>query len=175
MRDQLFGLDLADDLLTDVFDRPSFQARRYLRPWKNLSALARDVGSTIKSDKDKFQVNIDVQHFDPEDISVKTADGFVVVEGKHEERKDDHGYISRQFKRRYALPEDCSPETVESRLSSDGVLTIIAPKASGEKDERAVPITHTGPVRRKLEDGEENGEMEPEEKEEKTPQKKRRR
>nr|AWT57936.1 heat shock protein 21.7c [Chilo suppressalis]AWT57938.1 heat shock protein 21.7c [Chilo suppressalis] len=173
VRDQLFGLDLADELLTDVFDRPKIQLRQYVRPWRNLSALARDVGSTIKSDKDKFQVNIDVQHFDPEEISVKTADGYVVVEGKHEERKDEHGFISRQFKRRYALPEGCNPETVESRLSSDGVLTVVAPKATaGLKDERAVPITHTGPVRRKAQDEEQNGDVE---EEAKTPQKKRRR
>lgn len=176
VRDQLFGLDLADELLTDVFERPSVHVRRYLRPWRNLAAVARDVGSTIKSDKDKFQVNLDVQHFDPEDISVKTADGYVVIEGKHEERKDEHGYISRQFKRRYALPEGCNPETVESRLSSDGVLTVIAPKSSGERDERAIPITHTGPVRRKVHDEEENGQIDGEaEKEEKSPQKKRRR
>ncbi|XP_026731052.1 protein lethal(2)essential for life-like [Trichoplusia ni] len=169
--DQLFGLDLSpDDFLTDIVDRTMIPARKYLRPWRNLSLAARDVGSTIKSDKDKFQVNLDVQHFDPEEISVKTSDGYVVIEGKHEERKDDHGYISRQFKRRYALPEGCNPDTVESRLSSDGVLTITAPKVSEKSDERAVPITHTGPVRRKPHD-EENGVVE--EEEAKTPQKKR--
>ncbi|XP_063834843.1 protein lethal(2)essential for life-like [Ostrinia nubilalis] len=171
VRDQLFGLDLADDLLTDVFDRPRIQLRHYIRPWRNLAAMSRDVGSTIKSDKDKFQVNIDVQHFDPEEISVKTSDGFIVIEGNHEERKDEHGYISRSFKRRYALPEGCNPETVESRLSSDGVLTVVAPKSCKEKDERAVPITHTGPVRRKPQEDEQNGDVE----EVKSPMKKRRR
>ncbi|CAG9796051.1 unnamed protein product [Diatraea saccharalis] len=172
VRDPLLDLDYDDGFLTDIFDRPKIQLRRYIRPWRNLSALARDVGSTIKSDKDKFQINIDVQHFDPEEISVKTSDGFIVVEGKHEERKDEHGFISRQFKRRYALPEGCNPETVESRLSSDGVLTVIAPKSSELKDERAIPITHTGPVRRKVQDQEEieNGVVE---EEAKTPQRKR--
>ncbi|XP_049881543.1 protein lethal(2)essential for life-like [Pectinophora gossypiella] len=174
-RDHLLGLDLSpDDFLTDIFDRPALQIRRYMRPWKNLSALAKDVGSTIKSDKEKFQVNLDVQHFAPEEISVKTSDGYVVIEGKHEERKDEHGFVSRHFKRRYALPEDCNPETVESKLSSDGVLTVIAPKVSSGKDEKVIPITHTGPVRRKaIENDEEmNGQPEPEEK---SPQKKRRR
>lgn len=178
LRDQLFGLNLtSDDFLTDIIDRPVLSVRKYLRPWRNLAAVARDVGSSIKSDKDKFQVNLDVQHFDPEEISVKTSDGYVVIEGKHEERKDEHGYISRQFKRRYALPEDCNPETVESRLSSDGVLTVVAPKVSESKNERAIPITHTGPVRSKQHDEEEeqqevNGNAE--EEEIKTPQKKRR-
>lgn len=176
LRDQLFGLDLSpeDFLLTDVFDRPRLRARSYIRPWRNLSF--KDVGSTIKSDKDKFQVNLDVQHFTPDEISVKTADGYLVVEGKHEEREDEHGYVSRQFKRKYALPEGCNPETVESRLSSDGVLTVIAPMKSSSSDERAIPITHTGPVRRKAVEDQQNQENgEATEIEVKTPQKKRRR
>ncbi|XP_026755952.1 protein lethal(2)essential for life-like [Galleria mellonella] len=178
LRDQLFGLDLSpNDFLTDVLDRPTLQIREYIRPWRNLALAARDLGSTIKSDKDKFQINLDVQHFSPEEISVKTADGFVVIEGKHEEKKDDHGFVSRQFKRRYALPEGCNPETVESRLSSDGVLTVIAPLATkGVKDERAVPITHTGPVRRKAVDNETNeANGNATEEEIKSPQKKKRR
>lgn len=168
LRDQLFGLDLASSDFLDVLDRPSLQIRQYMRPWRNLAAAVKDVGSTIKTDKDKFQVNLDVQHFDPEEISVKTSDGYVVIEGKHEERRDDHGYVSRQFKRRYTLPEGCNVETVESRLSSDGVLTITAPRVGGN-DERAIPITHTGPVRRKAQEE----ELEDNEKvEEKTPKKK---
>lgn len=174
LRDQLYGLDLSsDDFLTDIIDRPS--RRNYLRPWRNLSSLSRDVGSTIKSDKDKFQVNLDVQHFAPEEITVKTVDNYIVVEGKHEEKKDEHGFISRQFKRRYALPEGFNPEMVESKLSSDGVLTISAQKASEEKNERIVPISHTGPVRRKIQDSEENEQPNGEAEEVKTPQKKRRR
>ncbi|XP_047519842.1 protein lethal(2)essential for life-like [Pieris napi] len=170
LQDELFGLDLAENLISNIIERPM---RHYRRPWRNLSALHRDVGSTIKSDKDKFQVNLDVQHFLPEEISVKTADGYIIVEGKHEEKEDEHGYISRQFKRRYALPEGCNPEMVQSRLSSDGVLTITAPKTSGEKDERTIPITHTGPVRRKIGGGDD--EVQNGQEEVKSPQKKKKR
>nr|AHW45923.1 small heat shock protein [Plutella xylostella] len=171
----LGGFDLEDLLL----DRPQLRPRRRLGhpALRSLTSLALpDVGSTIKADKDKFQVNLDVQHFAPEEITVKTVDGCVVVEGKHEEKEDDHGYVSRSFKRRYTLPEDCNPEAVESRLSTDGVLTILAPKASTGKGERAVPITHTGPVRRKQVEDQEvedqaNGDAE---EDVKTPQQKRR-
>lgn len=150
--DQDFGLALTpDDLLTAAV--APMLSRDYYRPWRQMAAAARDIGSTIKSDKDKFQVNLDVQHFAPEEISVKTADGFVIVEGKHEEKQDEHGFISRQFSRRYALPEGCNPDNVESRLSSDGVLSIIAPKvAPALKNERAVPIAQTGPVRKEIKD-----------------------
>lgn len=130
------------------------------RPWTNMmrqmEQLASGIGqlalkdnSKVSSDPDKFQVNIDVQHFTPEEISVKVVDGYVTVEGKHEEKRDEHGYISRQFVRRYALPQGCLPDVVESKLSSDGVLTITAPKvlplpSTGEK---IVPITKTGPIK----------------------------
>ncbi|KAJ0171117.1 hypothetical protein K1T71_013316 [Dendrolimus kikuchii] len=149
--DQHFGLGLTPDDLLSIAAGP-LATREYYRPWRHLAAATRDVGSSIKSDKDKFQVNLDVQHFSPEEISVKTADGYIVVEGKHEEKKDQHGYISRQFTRRYALPEGCTPETVESKLSSDGVLTVVAPKKvpPAVEGERKVPITQTGPVRKEV-------------------------
>lgn len=150
--DQDFGLTMTPDDLLTVAISP-MHSRDYYRPWRQLAAAARDVGSTIKSDKDKFQINLDVQHFAPEEISVKTADGYIVIEGKHEEKKDQHGFVSRQFTRRYALPEGCNPETVESKLSSDGVLSIIAPRvAPADKTERTVPIAQTGPVRKEIKD-----------------------
>lgn len=151
--DQHFGLALTPEDFLTVAASPLL-SREYYRPWRHLAAAAKDVGSSIKADKDKFQVNLDVQHFAPEEISVKTADGYIVVEGKHEEKKDEHGFISRQFSRRYALPEGCVPETVESRLSADGVLSITAPRKVPDaiKGERKVPIAQTGPVRREIKD-----------------------
>lgn len=125
----------------------------YRRTYKQLATALRDSGSTIKCDKNKFQLNLDVQHFAPEEISVKTADGFIVIEARHEEKKDDHGWVSRQFVRRYPLPEGCNVETVQSRLSSDGVLTVTAPLDRPQSsNERIVPIIQTGPVKTRPEE-----------------------
>ncbi|XP_075987032.1 protein lethal(2)essential for life-like [Anticarsia gemmatalis] len=152
--DQTFGLALTpDDFLTSMMSPWSFHD--YFRPWRRLASLSKDLGSTIKSDKDQFQVNLDVQHFAPDEISVKTADGYVVIEAKHEEKQDEHGYVSRQFVRRYALPEGTESEDVVSQLSSDGVLTVTAPrKVVPGKGERVVPITQTGPVRKEAKESE---------------------
>ncbi|XP_063630274.1 protein lethal(2)essential for life-like [Cydia splendana] len=137
--DQNFGLALTPEDLLGAATSPIVSR---LKPW-----WPQD-GSTIKVDKDKWQVNVDVQHFSPDEITVKTSNGYIVVEGKHEEKKDEHGFISRQFSRRFKLPEGSNPDAVQSRLSSDGVLTVVAPlKAEEAKGERSVPITHTGPVR----------------------------
>lgn len=151
--DQNLGLGLMpDDLFT--FPTAPIVPRQFFRPWRRLVDETRDVGSSIKADKDKFQVTVDVQHFSPEEISVKTGDGQIVIEGKHEEKRDPHGYVSRQFMRRYALPENCVSDLVESRLSSDGVLTVTAPRKSQAaiKGEHVVHIVQTGPVRKEIKD-----------------------
>lgn len=153
LTDQHFGLGLTPQDYLTILAVP--QANRdYCRPWRNLQASDRDEGSTIKEEKDKFQVNLDVQHFSPEEISVKTADGFLIVEAKHEEREDEHGFISRSFTRKYPLPEGIEAELVTSKLSSDGVLTVTAPLKAPPKnsDERIVPIIQTGPVKRQGEE-----------------------
>lgn len=152
--DQHFGLGLTPDDLLSVVAAAPLISKEYYRPWRHMAASARDLGSSIKSDREKFQVNLDVQHFSPEEISVMTVDGYIVVEGKHEEKKDQHGFISRQFTRRYSLPEGCTPDAVESRLSSDGVLSVVCPKKVplGVMGERNITITQTGPVRKDIKD-----------------------
>ncbi|XP_018788060.1 PREDICTED: heat shock protein 23-like [Bactrocera latifrons] len=98
--------------------------------------------------KDGFQVSMDVAHFKPSELNVRVVDNSIVVEGKHEEREDDHGYISRHFLRRYSLPKGYDPNKVMSSLSSDGVLTVMAPKPQLEdkSNERHVQIQQTGPA-----------------------------
>ncbi|XP_054734219.1 heat shock protein 23-like [Anastrepha obliqua] len=97
--------------------------------------------------KDGLQVCMDVAQFKPSELTVKVLDNSIVVEGKHEERADEHGYISRHFVRRYTLPKDYDADKVVSTLSSDGVLTVTAPKPQEEKsNERVVQIQQTGPA-----------------------------
>ena len=115
---------------------------RQLQQRQGMTDLVPTVG------KDGFQVNMDIQQFNPNEVTVKTVDNSIIVEGKHEERPDEHGYISRQFTRRYTLPKGYDPNSVCSTLSSDGVLTIKAPPPQQlESNERVVSIQQTGPAR----------------------------
>uniref|UniRef100_T1GJQ3 SHSP domain-containing protein n=1 Tax=Megaselia scalaris TaxID=36166 RepID=T1GJQ3_MEGSC len=98
------------------------------------------------------------------ELSVKVVDDCVVVEGKHEEREDEHGYISRQFVRRYTLPKGFDPNHVVSTLSSDGVLSVRVPqpKKLESNNERHVEIQQVGPAHLNVkgnenESGEKNG------------------
>jgi len=122
---QHFGLGLLDD---DLLAQPQLYPG-YIRPQLMRPYFAPQNGlSLIQNDKNNFKVNLDVQQFKPDEVSVKVVDGYVVVDGKHEERSDEHGYISRQFTRRYKVPDNVDPAAITSTLSSDGVLSVGAPK-----------------------------------------------
>jgi crystallin, alpha B len=91
--DQHFGTTLRkNDLLSSLANTHISRASPYFRPY-DLSR--QDSGSTVNAEKDKFQIILDVQQFTPDEISVKTNDKFIIVEGKHEEKPDEHGFISR--------------------------------------------------------------------------------
>lgn len=120
---------------------------------QQLASISKDTGATVNFGKDQFQVNLDVQQFAPNEISVKTTgDNTIVVEGKHEERPDEHGYVSRHFVRRYVLPEGHDVNQAVSNLSSDGVLTITAPKVNQNAvGSRTIPIQRTGAASKAVE------------------------
>ncbi|XP_056141162.1 alpha-crystallin B chain-like [Lampris incognitus] len=93
----------------------------------------------MRVEKDRYIIYLDVKHFSPEEISVNVTGEFITVHAKHEERQDDHGFVSREFLRKYKLPMGTSCNEVTSSLSSDGVLTITTPR-SPTTPEHAIPI-----------------------------------
>merc|ERR1711872_145749 len=63
-------------------------------------------------------------------VKVSVDRGVVTVEGKHEEKaKDGSTMVSRMFSKKYTLPSDAKEEDVVSKLSSDGILVVTAPKS----------------------------------------------
>ncbi|XP_033212255.1 heat shock protein 67B1-like [Belonocnema kinseyi] len=122
LMDQNFGLDLSPEDL-----RPPTWPDKWAGPWPDLLERERSGTSIITANKHTFKVILDVQHFKPEEIKVKTVNRFVIIEAKHEEKKDKHGLISRQFVRKYFVPVQVDIDQLRSSISSDGVLTITAP------------------------------------------------
>lgn len=74
------------------------------------------------------KVSLDVKQFKPEEITAKNLDNMIIIEARHEERQDEHGYISRHFVRRYVLPKDVDVDKCKVQISSDGVLNFSVPK-----------------------------------------------
>lgn len=118
-----------DDLLIDGGFIPStrFLVKPHHSDYLRKRLGIGESGCSLLSDKKGFKINLDVQQFKPEELKVAVSDGYIVVDGKHEERSDEHGYISRQFTRRYKIPENVDEKALLSNLSSDGVLSIKAP------------------------------------------------
>jgi len=117
---------------------PMDRAMRDLgRATRRLKKEVGDLQSNVVCDKDKFQARVDCHNFLPEEVTVRHREHDVIIEGRHEERPDEHGHITRSFTRRYRLPEDCNVDNVRCDLSTDGILTINVPRqqalAAGEK------------------------------------------
>ncbi|KAJ6653945.1 hypothetical protein lerEdw1_007577, partial [Lerista edwardsae] len=135
---QTFGEHLAE---SELFPSTSALSAFLFRP-----SILRTPGwlesrfSEMRLDKDRFSVNLDVKHFSPEELKVKVLGDVVEVHGKHEERQDEHGFVTREFSRKYRIPADVDPLSITSSLSSDGVLTVNGPRKPTEVVERTIPI-----------------------------------
>lgn len=152
------GSFLNDLVSPSVYPRELFMLPNYLDA---LNAALQDNGDQVNIDKDKFQANFDVQHFKPQEITVKVSDDnrSVTIECEHEEKQDEHGQIYRHFLRKYVLPDDCDVKHLESKLSSDGVLSLTAPrlnKNKGIENHRSIPIIRTGQPAKSVEKQPEN-------------------
>lgn len=104
--------------------------------------------SQVTNSQNEFGVRLDVRHFKPEEVKVTVQDNNLIVSGKHEERSDEHGFISREFTRRYVLPDNVISEQLSSSLSHNGVLSIKAPKKPVQPavagQPRSIPIQFVG-------------------------------
>ncbi|RLV86611.1 hypothetical protein DV515_00015879 [Chloebia gouldiae] len=137
--DQIFGEHLPESELLPV--SPSFSPFLMRSPILRMPSWLETGLSEMRLDKDKFYVNLDVKHFSPEELKVKVLGDMIEIHGKHEERQDEHGFIAREFSRKYRIPDDVDPLTITSSLSLDGVLTVSAPRKQSDVPERSIPIT----------------------------------
>lgn len=109
------------------FTPAEIQAFFQMQDFKIYPTVASEEITPPTIDKKGFKVALDMKDFKPNEFVVKTVDNMVVVEGKVERKDDKEGSFSREFLRRYVLPDNFDTNKVESTLTSDGVLTITAP------------------------------------------------
>ncbi|XP_046439209.1 alpha-crystallin A chain-like isoform X2 [Daphnia pulex] len=95
----------------------------------------------IVSDKEKYQVTLQVEDFKSNEISVKIVGTSLVVCAEHEEKEDDHGHVFRHIKRRYILPNNVDLDHLSATLSDNGTLVVCAPKKPEEtENERVIEV-----------------------------------
>ena len=112
----------------------------------------------LQEDETKMEISLDTTGYKPDELKVQVRDGELCVEGKHEERSEaGQVMVSRQFSKRYGLPQGAKRLEVMSNLSQDGVMVITVPK---EKKIEEVKTTEKIPVEHVKNVGEMNMKME---------------
>ncbi|KAF7631175.1 hypothetical protein Mgra_00008614 [Meloidogyne graminicola] len=93
------------------------------------STFPQSVGFSAfpSSKKADFEVELDVHEFKPEEVEVKVTGNKVSIHCLHE-GKDSSQTVKNEISRSYVLPNDVDPDTVKSKLSDRGILTVIAYK-----------------------------------------------
>jgi len=118
---------------------------QFMRPGQQQQPQRRCRGqpsdsNQIQNGAKKYTIKLDVQNFEPNEITVKIVDNDIVVSGEHPERTDRLGRISRKFQRKYELPADVEPDSIVSTLTPSGVLIIEGLKKSGPNNEIVIPV-----------------------------------
>ncbi|ESP02408.1 hypothetical protein LOTGIDRAFT_69877, partial [Lottia gigantea] len=70
-----------------------------------------------------LDLKIDLSHYKPEEIHIRTVGHELSVHAKHED-KTDHSSVYQEYSRKFSLPAHVDPEHVQSSLSRDGILRI---------------------------------------------------
>merc|ERR1712243_296625 len=93
--------------------------------------MFNEEGTKVDEDETRMEVRINASEYKPEELKVSVQSGRLLVEGKHEEKKEDgSAYVKRSFSRSYTLPKEAQADQMVSKLSSEGFLIITTPKSA---------------------------------------------
>jgi heat shock protein beta-1 len=82
----------------------------------------------VSASNDKFQVQLELPGFAPEDFSLKTKDDIVIIDAVHDDKSEDGSSGSRRFTREFKMPAGVVREQLASTYSGKGILTVSAPR-----------------------------------------------
>merc|ERR1712004_568385 len=103
--------------MRNAFDN-SFFSNRWNDDWmvpsrnldnhfKEFRSLFNKEEAKVEEDNNRMEVRIDASECKPEELKVSVQSGRLLVEGRHEEKKEDgSGTIQRSFSRSYTLPKE---------------------------------------------------------------------
>jgi len=96
----------------------------------NIQPLKDEPRSVVPSSNGPFKITVPVSGFKLEELSVKLVGNSIVIEAKHEEKDHKSGTCRKfqQIHQSFFLPTVYDGNSVTSSLSSDGVLTVTAPR-----------------------------------------------
>merc|ERR1712012_337698 len=124
----------SDPLFKDIWSSEDNDLQKRLELFKNKSALAVPGENEaahnlqVSCSNDKFMVQLELPGFLPEDFSLKTKDDIILLEAVHEGKAVEGESTSRKFTKEFKVPEGVVKEQLQSSYSSEGILTIHAPR-----------------------------------------------
>lgn len=93
--------------------------------------------SAVQESDRKFKVDVDIEDFAPEELSVKTVDKRLVISARREEKLGNRT-STKELNREIYLPDTVDPYSVKAFFSDNGKLIVEAPYV------RSVPVSHYG-------------------------------
>jgi len=123
----------SDPLFQDIWSFEDDDLQKRLEAFKSKSsALVATKAETahnlqVSCSNDKFMIQLELPGFMPEDFSLKTKDDIILLEAVHEGKADGES-TSRKFSKEFKVPEGVVKEEISSSYSSEGILTIHAPR-----------------------------------------------
>jgi len=82
----------------------------------------------VSASNDKFQIQLELPGFSPEDFSLKTKGDLIVVEAVHETKSEDGSSQTRSFSKEFKMPAGVVSEQLSSKYDGHGILTVNAPR-----------------------------------------------
>merc|ERR1712228_927701 len=122
-----FFADLKDSMGAGLERRlAEFSARSMGVAGAELGEAAHNI--QVSASNDKFQIQLELPGFAPEDFSLKTKDDIIIVEAVHESKNEDGSSNSRKFTKEFKMPGGVVTEQLASTYSGAGILTVSAPR-----------------------------------------------
>merc|ERR1712228_708214 len=122
-----FFADLKDSMGAGLERRlAEFSARAMGVAGAGLGEAAHNI--QVSASNDKFQIQLELPGFAPEDFSLKTKDDIIIVEAVHESKNEDGSSNSRKFTKEFKMPGGVVTEQLASTYSGAGILTVSAPR-----------------------------------------------
>ena len=82
----------------------------------------------VSASNDKFQIQLELPGFAPEDFGLKTKDDIIIVEAVHEVLNEDGSTDSRRFTKEFKMPGGVVAEQLSSTYSGSGIPMVSAPR-----------------------------------------------
>merc|ERR1712180_375407 len=122
-----FFADLKDSMGAGLERRlAEFSARAMGVAGAGLGEAAHNI--QVSASNDKFQIQLELPGFAPEDFALKTKENIIIVEAVHESKNEDGSTNSRKFTKEFKMPSGVVTEKLASTYSGTGILTVSAPR-----------------------------------------------